>query len=208
MGGVVGTKVAAQAYAAAKRSLDTADLTGAKTERGHNMTTSSGLPFWPADPLPDDIRIEDIAAHLARLCRFNGALRDDVEIYSVAQHSVLVSYDVPAEYALEGLLHDAAEAYLGDRVKPLKMLMPHYDEFEHHIDSVIRGKFGLGVVKAQCVKDADYRAVLTERRDVLPVNLTVDWGVPRAEPWPTKISPWGVFVARRAFMRRFKELTV
>lgn len=190
----------------ATRKLDTADLAGANTERGRNMTTSSGLPFFPSDPKAEDIRIFDIAAHLSRLCRFNGALRDDVEIYSVAQHCVLVSYNVPPEFELEGLLHDAPEYVLGDRVKPLKLMMPGYDAFEERIDCVIRRKFGLPLVKSQVVKDADYRAVLTERRDVLPLNLEVDWGTPRAAPWPEIISPWGVFTARRMFMKRFTEL--
>ena len=186
--------------------LDTAALAGAETERGRNMTTASGLPFFPHTPHLRDIRISDIAAHLSRLCRFNGALRDDVEIYSVAQHCVLVSQHVPPQYAFEGLMHDAAEAYLGDRVKPLKLMMPGYDEFEDRIDRVIRAKFGLSLVKSQAVKDADYRAVLTERRDVLPHNLKVDWGTPRAEPWPERIYPLLPSTARKVFLQRFKEL--
>ena len=187
-------------------TLNTADLTGPRTDRGHNMTTASGLPFWPADPRPEDIRIEDIAAHLSRLCRFNGALRDDWDIYSVAQHSVLVSANVPPEYRLEGLLHDAAEAYLGDRVKPLKMLMPEYDEFEFKVDIAIRCKFGLPLTKSDVVREADYRAVLTERRDVLPTNLSVDWGTPKAEPWADVIIPWSVLSARASFMWAFRRL--
>ena len=186
--------------------LSTADLVGAATDRGHNMTTSSGLPFWPSSPTPPDVRIKDIANHLSRLCRFNGALRDGVAIYSVAQHSVLVSWNVPPEFVLEGLLHDAAEAYIGDRIKPLKVMMPGYDAFEDQIERVIRARFGLLPHKPQAVKDADYRAVLTERRDVLPVNMDVDWGKPEALPWPAKITPWDVFSARAIFLERFEEL--
>lgn len=186
--------------------LNTADLSGARTARGRNMSTSSGLPFWPEWPMPAEVRIEDIAAHLSRLCRFNGALRDDVEIYSVAQHSCLVSDNVPREYKLEGLLHDAAEAYLGDCIKPLKLAMPEREAWEHRVELVIRQKYGLPRTKSQQIRDADYRAVLTERRDMLPLNLSVDWGVAIAEPWPERIMPWGVFRARREFLKRFEEL--
>ncbi len=186
--------------------LNTADLTGSRTTRGRNMATASGLPFWPEFPSAEDIRIGDIAAHLSRLCRFNGALRDDVQIYSVAQHCVLVSLHVPPAYALEGLLHDAAEAYLGDCIKPLKVAMPEREMWEQRVESVIRAKYCLPPVKSEPVREADYRAVLTERRDVLPLNLSVDWGVARSEPWPDVISPWGVFYARRQFLKRFEEL--
>lgn len=119
--------------------MDTTELCGANNGRGYNQTTASGYPFWSLDPRPEDIRIEDIAAHLSRICRFGGALKEKafnaagsyefIEIYSVAQHSVLVSQRVPQEFALEALLHDAAEAYVGDMVKPVKAsLTPHWGD--------------------------------------------------------------------------------
>lgn len=55
------------------------------------------------------ICIADIAAGLARICRFNGQLSRHVVHYSVAQHSVIVSHILeplgPAA-ALYGLMHD------------------------------------------------------------------------------------------------------
>lgn len=191
-----------------RRSLNTADLCGRNTDRGHNMSTASGLPFWPAHPKIEDIRISDIAWHLARECRFAGALREDVEIYTVAQHSCLVHDNVAPEHRREALLHDAPEYVFGDRIKPIKLMMgADVDAAEKRLDYLIRLKFGLPLAKSQAIKDADYRAVLTERRDVLhpETEKNVDWGVPRADPWPEKIVAWGVFKAHDEFMRRFKE---
>lgn len=225
---------------------DTSDLCGPRTDRGYNQTTASGFPFWALDPRPEDIRIQDIAAHLSRICRFGGALRETqesgqdrlgrpknrrVETYSVAQHSVLVSRNVPQEFALEALLHDAAEAYVGDVIKPIKMLLepdwdgmlrlldvpsedlfalsefiPSFSRIEGRVDAAIRTKFGLPAEMSPEVKEADYRAVLTEHRDLQVDRGLVDWGLPEAAPWSERIVPVLPSVARAQFLQRFNEL--
>src|SRR5690242_11754504 len=93
------------------------DLSSRQPRRGDWMQTYTGRRFWPLDPRVDDIDIGDIAHHLSLVCRFAGACR---EFYSVAQHCVGVSYVCDPKDALWGLLHDAAEAYVGDMVRPLK----------------------------------------------------------------------------------------
>lgn len=40
--------------------------------RGDWMQLASGQPFWPLDPRPEEIHIEDIAAALSKLCRYGG----------------------------------------------------------------------------------------------------------------------------------------
>lgn len=87
--------------------------------RKHNTTmiTYTGKVFDFDSPSDGPVCLEDIAHALGMLCRFNGHIR---RFYSVAQHSVLVSKLVDPRYALLALFHDAAEAYVGDMVSPLK----------------------------------------------------------------------------------------
>jgi hypothetical protein len=80
------------------------------------------------NPKIEQIDIRDIAHALAQINRFTGHTRTP---YSVAEHCVLGSEIIRGEFALEFLLHDAAEAYLGDVSGPLKRLMGgRYGEFE------------------------------------------------------------------------------
>lgn len=184
--------------------FDTGKLSGAKTDRGYNQGTTSGLPFWSAAPKTSDIRIFDIAEHLARICRFGGALRSDIEHYSVAQHCCLVSDHCPEGFELEGLLHDAAEAYVGDMIKPIKLQLAEWKTVEGRVDAAIRLKFWLPPTISPEVKEQDFLAVATEHRDV-QTQGTVDWGT-LPTPWKEKIEPWSVFRARAEFMQRFMRL--
>lgn len=92
------------------------------------------------NPAVDMIFIEEIAQNLSQLCRNTGATKP---FYSVALHSLIVSDIVPEEFALEGLLHDASEAYLNDIAKPLKEILPDYRKIEAKVNSVIAKKFNL-----------------------------------------------------------------
>src|SRR4051812_6540197 len=89
----------------------------AKQQKGDWMQTISGKAFFPLDPRPADVDIQDIAHALAFQCRFGGHVK---EFYSVAEHSVRVSLICAHEDAKWGLLHDATEAYLSDIVRPVK----------------------------------------------------------------------------------------
>lgn len=182
-------------------------MCGSRTDRGFNVTTSCGKPFWPLGPTAEDVRLSDIAEHLSRTCRYGGALRSDVEFYSVAQHSWFCSYIVDEEHALEALLHDAAEAYVGDMVRPLKLEMPAYRDVEDRIDRVIREKFGLPEQMSPAVKMADRIACSTEKRDLLAEPDGVDWGeMPDAHHWDLVGLP--PFVARQLFLDRCRDLGV
>jgi len=187
--------------------------------RGRPMITASGHPFYVATPRVEDIRIDDIAAQLARECRWGGALRDDVEHFSVAQHSVYVSIAVRGtdEYSnapesvrvlLEraALLHDAEEYVLKDVPKPMKPYIKGYEELCEDVRNVIFHKFGLPAGLPACVKEADKRVCAAERRDIR-AEIVGDWETAEwADPAPFKIEPVRPFAARRMFLQRYGEL--
>jgi hypothetical protein len=102
--------------------------------------TFSGIAFDLLNPKPEMILIDDIAHSLSLINRFNGAA---LFPYSVAQHSLYVASLLPPELKLHGLLHDAAEAYIGDMVSPLKKIMPQYKIVEEKISKVVALVFGL-----------------------------------------------------------------
>ncbi|MGF7161254.1 hypothetical protein FHS85_002889 [Rhodoligotrophos appendicifer] len=88
------------------------------------MPTESGIFVDLAHPQPSQIRLRDIARHLAKINRYCGATQVPL---SVAQHSVLVAEEVERQLGplagLQGLMHDAHEAYLGDLTAPAIQLL-------------------------------------------------------------------------------------
>ncbi len=130
------------------------------------ITTASGRQFYALSDAPE-FCIDDIASALSKVCRYGGHCS---HFYSVAEHSVLVSRIM--EYwdlgdPMEGLLHDATEAYLSDVVGPFKQLLPDYRLLEEELDTKMRKHFGLRGRSEGC-KRADLIALMVEGRRLLP----------------------------------------
>jgi hypothetical protein len=176
------------------------------------ILTASGRYFDFTEPDPQSIDIDDIAVALSRICRFTG---HPTHFYSVAQHSVLVSYLVPREYALQGLLHDASEAYLGDVSSPLKQLLPDYKVIEKRVEHAIALRFGLPTPLHPSIKEADLCALVTERRDLMPDPIpgyrvidSVAWSwTADIAPVPATLPAYTPPVAKAAFLARFADIT-
>jgi 5'-deoxynucleotidase YfbR-like HD superfamily hydrolase len=172
--------------------------------RGSTIVTRSGVYFDFENPDPATIHIEDIAWALAHTCRYGG---HTTAFYSVAQHSVMVCRMVPPWLALTGLLHDASEAYVGDVVKPLKLLLPGYREIERRVERAIAERFGLFWPWHPAIKHADLRALRTEQRDVTAAASHAWPGVDYYEPLDARIRPLPPLAAARLFLRWFDTLT-
>lgn len=173
--------------------------------RGSWLQTYSGRQFFPLDARSEDVTIEDIAHALAATCRYNGHSR---RFYSVAEHSVLVSQNVPEPYALHGLLHDATEAYCGDVIRPLKPSLVGFAEIEDNLADVIAERFALkwtvGAITA--VKEIDDR-ILVDERDQIMAPPPAIWNLDDMKPLGVRIVAWGPAIAEALFLARFFELT-
>lgn len=112
-----------------------------------SIETVTGREFNVIEPTADMFDFEDIAKSLSLICRYNGHVPS---FYSVAEHSVRVAWQLrfwgyPLDVQLTGLLHDAAEAYVGDMVRPLKRIPDlgglHRD-MECRVSEILHSKYG------------------------------------------------------------------
>ena len=146
------------------------------------IQTFSGRKFYPLEPNIEDIHIVDIAKALSHICRFNGHCN---RFYSVAEHSLSclglarhMGYSYADRYA--ALLHDAAEAYLSDVVRPVKRFLQGYTYYEYHLEELIAKKYGFVYPFNAKIHKLDNIMLATERRDLFTDPLP--WGSLTEEP--------------------------
>lgn len=182
---------------------------------GEWMQTSRGGKFFPADPRPEEIFIEDIANGLALDCRYGGQGRTD-RYYSVAEHCVhMARYAAmlgwPPEAQLATLLHDGAEGYINDLPRAVKAAVGFgYTNIEHNIEAVIYAKFDIEDAadgwKAQ-IKKLDRRIIVNEKAAIMK----------HQQPWAHDrfeilggiiIKCWAPPVAKLEFLKEFTAICV
>lgn len=163
--------------------------------------TYSGKKFEFLNPAPDTIAIIDIAHSLSMICRFNG---NTTSHYSVAEHSLWVESKVSEPFKKQALMHDASEAYIADLVRPIKKVLPGYNELEEVIMRAIASKYGFEWPMSPEVKEADDRMLMTEKRDLI-LKTDFEWGVDYV-PYDDIIVPSSQTDAKNRFLMRFQEL--
>jgi hypothetical protein len=168
---------------------------------GDWLQTYSGRKFYPLDPRPEDVAIEDIAHALANTCRYAG---HSLCFYSVAEHAVQVSLHVPPQHALWGLLHDAAEAYTADIPRPLKPFLFGWKEIEARVMRAVCDHFGLPHAEPPEVKAVDAGILADEKFAVMEDGPA--WGSIGA-PIGAEIRGLSPMEAKIAFLARFHALT-
>ena len=113
---------------------------------GGPMNTISGVLLDPKNVKADDIRLYDIAHPLSFICRGVGQVK---HFLSVGQHCINCAKEADGRgysdrVILACLLHDGAEAYVSDIIRPVKVLLENFDEIEDRFQEAIYEHFGLG----------------------------------------------------------------
>jgi 5'-deoxynucleotidase YfbR-like HD superfamily hydrolase len=180
----------------------------------------SGRRLDILNPSPLDVEIEDIAHGLARVARWNGQTRGG-EIFSVAQHSVLVA-DIcarldpalPTRWLLHALLHDGPEYVIGDMISPFKAVLGEvYHEVEARLARAIALRFSLNpappAALARLTKKADRISAFFEA--TLYAGFEADeakslFGAPSIGPeaFEALLAPMSPDQAQDLFMERFR----
>ena len=143
------------------------DKDNKKNSKKGNILTYTGEIMDPLHPDPDRIHIEDIAHSLSMLCRANGHFKT---FHSVAQHCIECyeearARDLSDRVRIFCFLHDAAEAYLGDFVSPVKYRMDDYREAEDELLHAVYRKFAGGIPteeEERLVKEIDHTLLYYE----------------------------------------------
>ena len=123
----------------------------------------SGDYFDFDNPHESRITIEGIAHSLSQQCRFTG---HTPHFYSVAQHCINCSHVAPKEFKLEALMHDVAEAFIGDVSTPLKKMLPDYREIEERVERAVFAKLGCQYPMNPVIKTIDRRMLVTEQHRI------------------------------------------
>lgn len=173
---------------------------------GTTIRLRSGCYLDLLDPQPEHFTFADLAGALSKLCRFGGQVD---RFYSVAEHSFhcahlaeLDGHSVDVQRAV--LMHDAAEAFIGDIVKPLKLQLPQVAAIERRIENVIAAKYGaLGFAAYESIIREIDQAMLFHERRLLFSGDEVPWaGENETRKVPDKISllKWDAPTAEACFI--------
>lgn len=161
-----------------------------------SIETTSGIAANVLDMQPDMISLDDIATSLSNICRYNGHVPS---FFSVAEHSYnvalwLIGNGHSKQVALTGLLHDAAEAYVGDMVRPLKRHPDFgavHQQVEAQVSAVVHQVLGGVYPHPEIVHEAD--------------RIAYDWEV--AHIRSGRRTGWNPPFAKAKFLEAYRMLT-
>jgi hypothetical protein len=175
----------------------------------NTIKVSAGHYVDLANPVPESIEIKTISSALSKICRFGGHCP---RFYSVAEHCIHATALACSEgYSGDALvavfLHDAAEAYIGDMVKPLKVMIPQYCEFEQRMEAAIQAAFGVDFsLWTDVIKRFDRAMLKAEKIAMWPEDREKWFGFSEIEDSVVKFQFWEYGEAEMQFLAMARTL--
>jgi len=136
--------------------------------------TASGRVIDIRKLTPHDIDWEEIISSLSKICRFQGHC---TKFFSVLSHSVLAHiisrklWPQDKDIHIAALIHDAAEAFIGDIISPIRGLpgMHVHKKYERQLIEVISKAAFLdpAILDDKRVKVADNLALVNEVKRIV-----------------------------------------
>lgn len=186
------------------------------------METHSGLKWSPFDVnLISNWKLDDLVQGTSRLCRYAGQLRDNIDLYSVLEHSVLIfealDRDLPEpetdtqlferlSICRSALAHDLTEGLMVDLPRPLKSQINKYGHAEHWFWRNIADRLLLPRNVPLVVRQYDGRIVVDERAQALNPSSN-QWSSDDLQPLGVQLQFWTPRQAREAWMAHWEQLT-
>lgn len=174
------------------------------------MFTYTGKEIDPVNPQINQIDISDIAHALSMICRANGHFK---HFYSVGQHSINCCLEAKArgyseKVQLACLLHDAAEAYIADLIRPVKEQFAKYTVCEEKLKTIIFKKYGithLNQKEQDQIKSVDDDVLFHEFMNINNIQFNED--IPRLYA-DLDFSEIGYDMVEKSFLIHFTQLLV
>lgn len=157
------------------------------------------------NPLADDpqFELEDLIWGNARECRYSGQLKPGIELYSVAEHEVLLTRWLSEEANARELIgraatekelrtvamHDSTEGVMKDMIRPLKHLFPDFSKAEAIFYSKIAKRFDLIDPLPAWLKAIDSRIIRDERAQAMNPSSNV-WATDSLQPLGVQLRFW------------------
>lgn len=178
---------------------------------GNTIKVASGHYVDLGKPDPETIDLRSIAAALSKICRFGGHCP---KFYSVAEHSVHAtllarSEGLLGESLIAVFLHDAAEAYVGDMVKPLKASIPQFADVERRIEAAIEQRFNVNFAQwATVIKRFDRAMLKAEKTSMWPDDAETWAGFSEIEDRHLSLQYWDPGTAEGKFLEIADSLSL
>ena len=175
------------------------------------IETLSGIAFDLDNPTSAMVNFDDVATSLSRQCRYNGHCSN---FYSIAEHSIhctdMAKLDGCNKYIqLLTLIHDAHEAFIGDIVRPIKVVLGEQIKLiEERIDEVLYVKLGIKPPSnkiRQIVKSYD-DSLLTTEASTMMASGGKDWYLSKPVDHRVIFHFWQPAEAKEQFILRFSAL--